>query len=130
MNTYLPPSKSEVSELQIVRFNVLYQKIHSRLDPATAEEVSLCNEIVVGLWHHKTFRSRAQMLEKQLEQENLEPEAATSLGRDWKSASRQSKFQKDFAWRRRKKFFAMKTLRENLERLPKAAWPESAQICG
>lgn len=121
MNTYLPPSKTEVSESQIARFNNLYRKLHARLAPATAEECSLCNEIVLGLWHHKTFRSKAQSLEKQLRQESPVPESTAMLRRAWKAALRQAKFQKDFAWRRRKKFFSMKTLRENLERLQRAA---------
>jgi hypothetical protein len=124
MSTYLPPSKTPVSELQIARFNHLYRKIHARLAPGTPEEISLANEIVVGLWHHRSNRSRAQALEKQLRQ--MRPgvdEAARieAVRSDLAFHLRHSKLQKNFAWRRRNKFFDMKTIREQQERMPLAA---------
>lgn len=120
MNTYLPPSKTPVSEQQVARFNVLYRKIHARMAPGTAEEHSLCNEIIVGLWHFRSFRSRAQILERELKQLNPGADDA-GLRKAIAAALRQAKTQKNFAWRRRNKFFAMKTERENQARLPMAA---------
>jgi len=124
MSTYLPPSKTPVSDLQIARFNHLYRKIHARLGPGNPEEVSLANEIVVGLWHHRSHRSRAQSLEKQLRQmgSSLEaPQKIEAVRRELAFHLRHAKLQKNFAWRRRNKFFDMKTIRECQERLPLAA---------
>ncbi|MEO5951761.1 MAG: hypothetical protein ABIQ44_04755 [Chloroflexia bacterium] len=121
MNIYLPPSKTVPSEAQITRFNTLYRKVHARLAPGTPEEHSLCNEIVVGLWHYRRFRSTAEWIERQLKQ-LADPAAATGeLQKQMLAAFRQSKLQKNFAWRRRNQFFTLKTARENLVRRPKAA---------
>jgi len=124
MNTFLPPSKSPVSEHQIERFNKIYQKMHARLGPGNEVEHSLCDEIIVGLWHYRSFRSKAQNCERIIHQLTKTPDTPATLQQAYralKSALRQAKLQKNFAWRRRSKFFEMKTLRENLEKLPKAA---------
>jgi hypothetical protein len=124
MNTFLPPSKTPVNDLEIQRFNHLYRKVHARLAPGNIEEHSLCNEIVVGLWHFRSSRAQALAKEKEIRQlTKLDGEATAIEGarRELASALRQAKKQKNFAWRRRNKFFDMKTLREDALRLPQAA---------
>ncbi len=124
MNLLLPPSKTPVSDRHLLKFTLLHQKVHQRLIPGTPEEVSLCNEVVVGLWHHRCFRSRAQALERSLhllELANEPNEPIDRARREIASANHQAKHQKNFAWRRRNKFFDLKTARENQERMLKAA---------
>jgi hypothetical protein len=124
MNTFLPPSKTPVSDLEIERFNHLHRKVHARLAPGNAEEYSLCDEIVVGLWHFRSFRALALAKERQLRRLrklSCEPTAIEQTSRELASALRQAKKQKNFAWRRRNKFFSMKTVREDAQRLPLAA---------
>lgn len=124
MNTYLPPSKEPVSDQEIARFNNLYRKLHRRLAPGNPEEHSLCNEIVVALWLFRTFRAKAQALERQLEQQAASaapPVGIDQTRRALTAALRHARKQKNFAWRRRNQFFAIKTQRENAQRLPLAA---------
>jgi hypothetical protein len=124
MNLLLPPSKTPVSERHVLKFTHLHQKVHERLAPGTPEEDSLCNEIVVGLWHFRSFRAKAQALERSLrllEREAGPQEAVAQTRIEIAAALRQAKQQKNFAWRRRGKYFDLKTARENRERLLKAA---------
>ncbi|MFN8939576.1 MAG: hypothetical protein ACK5ZJ_07545 [Acidobacteriota bacterium] len=125
MINYLPPSKTEPTPWQIEKFNSLYRKVHERLDPGTAEEHSVCNEVVVALWFHRLYRGQAQVLEKELKrmrQLNAEASKLGELEATLRHATHQSHLQKNFAWRRRGKFFAIKTEREKNERwLPLAA---------
>ncbi len=120
MPTYLPPSRTEAGEFDIARFNKLYAKVYSRFAPGTPDEESLCNEVIVALWHCRTFHAKAQVLGHQLKSlPKSEPNAA--LAAEHRTAQRQAKIQKNFAWRRRQKFFTMKTERENRERELQAA---------
>jgi hypothetical protein len=124
MNLLLPPSKTPVSDRLVLKFTNLHHKVHQRLAPATPEEVSLCNEVVVGLWHYRTFRSKAMACERSLElleKSSETNEAIEEAKREIAAAHRQAKHQKNFAWRRRAKYFDLKTARENRERMPKAA---------
>lgn len=124
MNIYLPPSRSEVTEHDIDRFNALYRRIRARLAPGNIEEESLCNEVIVALWHHRSFRNRSQIFERQLRQaikQTAKPAQIKALRRQLASSQRHAKIQKNFAWRRRNKYFAMKTIREEKERMPIAA---------
>jgi hypothetical protein len=124
MSTYLPPSKTPLSNHEIERFNRMYRSVHLRLAPGNEVEHSLCNEIVVALWHFRCFRSKALALEKRLktlESNEANPKPLTDERRALSKALRQAKIQKNFAWRRRGKFFFLKTMRENEERLLKAA---------
>ncbi len=119
MIVYLPPSKTQPTARQVERFNVLYGKVHERLGPATAEEHSLCNEVVVALWFYRLYRGQAQVLEKELKKlrkENPEPAVLQQLENRQRYAARHARMQKNFAWRRRGKFFDLKTERENRER--------------
>jgi hypothetical protein len=125
MTIYLPPSKTAPTPWQIEKFNALYRKIHERLDPGTAEEYSLCNEVVVALWFYRLYRGQAQVFEKELKglrQQNAEASRIAQLEASLRHATHQSHLQKNFAWRRRGKFFHIKTEREkNERRLPLAA---------
>ncbi len=124
MNLLLPPSKTPVSDHHVLKFTKLHQKVHERLAPATPEEDSLCNEVVVGLWHYRRFRAKAMAHErnlKLLENASGTNEAIEQTQREIADAHRQAKHQKNFAWRRRAKYFDLKTACENLERLPRAA---------
>jgi hypothetical protein len=124
MNLLLPPSKTPVSERLVIKFTALHQKVTQRLAPGTPEEVSLCNEVVVGLWHYRTFRAKAMAHErslKLLENSSATNEAIEEVKREIAAAHRQAKHQKNFAWRRRAKYFDLKTERENRERFLKAA---------
>lgn len=124
MNLLLPPSKIPVSDRHILKFTHLHQKVHERLIPGTPEEESLCNEVVVGLWHYRIFRSRAQALERSLrllENANGPTEPIDHTRQEIANAYRHAKYQKNFAWRRRKKYFDLKTARENQQRMLKAA---------
>jgi hypothetical protein len=119
MITYLPPSKTEPTPRQIEKFNALYRKVHERLAPGNAEEHSVCNEVVVALWFHRLYRGQAQMLEKEfkrLRQQDPNEASLASTEASMRHAAHQAHLQKNFAWRRRGKFFAMKTERENRER--------------
>lgn len=124
MNLLLPPSKTPVSDRHVLKFTQLHQKVHERLAPGTAEEHSLCNEVVVGLWHYRSFRAKAMAHErdlKLLENSSGTNEAIEQAKREIAAAQRQAKHQKNFAWRRRAKYFDLKTARENRERFLKAA---------
>lgn len=124
MNLLLPPSKTPVSDGHVLKFTHLHQKVHERLAPGTPEEHSLCNEVVVGLWHYRTFRAKAMAHERSLkliEKSSGTNEAIEQEKREIASAHRQAKHQKNFAWRRRAKYFDLKTARENRERMPRAA---------
>jgi hypothetical protein len=124
MNIYLPPSRDEVTAHDIERFNALYRRIRNRLAPGNLEEESMCNEVIVALWHHRCFRNRSQMFERQLRQaikQAAKPDEITALRRQLSWAQRHAKIQKNFAWRRRNKYFAVKTIREQQARMPIAA---------
>lgn len=124
MNMLLPPSRTEVNQTQIERFTRMYAKIHARLGPDTAEEHCLCNQIVIALWHSRGFETRAWIHEKEtlkLERAGGDAARLAKLKAELKFANMHAKKQKNFAWRRRGKFFEMKTIREDLERRPKAA---------
>jgi len=115
---YLPPSKTPPTEEEIEKFNQLYQKMHARLAPGTEEEVSLCNEVVVGLWHSRwneqhEFAAKKRL--KQLRQQVAEPDSIEQAAREMAFHAYHARHQKNFAWRRRGKYFALKTAREEQE---------------
>lgn len=115
MNTFLPPSKTPVNDVELARFNHLYRKTFARLAPGTAEEESLCNDVVVGLWMFRTFRGKSQALLRRLKQLE-DPAAQAGIEVELQAAHRQAKNQKNYAWRRRNRFFFLKTERENREK--------------
>ena len=124
MNMLLPPSRTEVAQTQIERFTRLYAKLRVRLGPDTPEEHCLCNQIVIALWHSRIYETSAWICEKEaskIEKAGGDAAQLSQLKRDLKFANLHAKKQKNFAWRRRGQFFAMKTIREELERRPKAA---------
>ena len=124
MNMLLPPSRTEVKQGQIERFTRMYLKIRERLGPDTAEEHCLCNQIVIALWHSRLFETSAYIYEKEmlkLRRAGGDGVPLAKLKAELKFATMHAKKQKNFAWRRRGKFFELKTIREELERRPKAA---------
>ena len=124
MNMLLPPSRTEVNQTQIERFTRMYAKIRARLGPDTAEEHCLCNQIVIALWHSRGFETIAWIHEKetlQLERAGGDAVRLAKLKEELNFANLHARKQKNFAWRRRGEFFAMKTIREDLARRLKAA---------
>lgn len=124
MNMLLPPSRTEVNQKQIERFTRMYEKTCERLGPDTAEEHCLCNQIVIALWHSRGFETIAWIHEKEtlkLERAGGDAVRLTRLKEELNFANLHARKQKNFAWRRRGEFFAMKTIREDLARRLKAA---------
>ena len=124
MNMLLPPSRTEVTQIQIERFTRLYAKLRTRLGPDTPEEHCLCNQVVIALWHSRLFETSAFIYEKEalkLQKAGGDAAQLAKLKAGLRVANMHAKKQKNFAWRRRGQFFEMKTIREEKERRPKAA---------
>ena len=119
MNSLPLPSRSTATPEQTQNFNALSDLTRLRMGPQTSVEAALCDQIVIALWHMRIHRSLAGRLDRQIRKvEKSEPNSPSlkELRSDLAAALWQTRRQKNFAWRRRGEYWALRLARHEENR--------------
>ena len=111
------PSRTIPTPEQIENFDALNQRTRERMNPETALEDDLCNQVVIALWHYRTNHSRASRLEekcRKLEQSEPNSPKLDEMRSTITAALRQARRQKNFAWRRRGEYLTQRAARKEM----------------
>ncbi len=116
MNSLPLPSRTAPTPEQLQNFAALNQRTREKMEPQNPTEEDLCNQIVIALWHYRTHNARAMRTEQKVRKiEKNEPNSPRldDMRQTIAAAKWQARRQKNFAWRRRSEYLAMRDLYAN-----------------